>query len=348
MIYLIFIILIITLCIFFFLKEGTRDNFNNETINNFFLQEFERFPDPIVMNFLYKNDLNFVQSYLEQYKKDTKLGKNFIKTQKLVIAGLIRNCGYNIAYLRKMYETLKIYFASVIMIFVENDSNDDTRKRLLDWAAKDKDIIILCEDTLEINHRTCHIKWADYTIMDDYSVDSSRIGRLSKLRNIYLNYVKNKLNIYDFLMVLDYDLNGHLFLDGIFHTFSKFSQNISINMISCNGLVSRIGKPLFYYDSFAYVDKDANYIFKSKEEKIKHDVYVNKIINKRYSTSIDLDPVFSAFGGCCFYRISKILHPKIKYDYERNGFACEHSFLNKNISNCFVNPKLIFIINNYH
>lgn len=348
MFHIIFLIIMILILVCFYFLVFHKDGYRSSIVNDFYLKEFSRFPDPIVLHYLSRRDDNFIAHYLETYKTDTLLGREYIKKKRLVVAGLIRNCEYNIPFIKKMYEQLKPLFEELVMVFVENDSIDKTRENLLSWAKYDKNIIVLCDDYLNTNQDKCTIHWADYSIMDDYSVDASRIGRLSKLRNVYLNYVKNQLNLFDYLMVIDFDLTGHLFMDGIYHTFAKFSQNVSINMISCNGLVSTVGKPLFYYDSFAYVDKDANYIFKTKAEKTRHDAYVNNVINKRYATSIDLDPVFSAFGGCCFYRVNKILNPRIKYDYERNGFACEHSFLNKNIPNCFVNPKLIFIINNHH
>lgn len=344
-VFLIMVVVIIA-CVYFLVFH--RDGYKSNLVNDFFLKEFSRFPDPIVLHYLSKQDNNFIAQYLDGYKKETIFGREYMKSKRLVIAGLIRNCEYNIPFIQKMYEQIKPFFQEVMMVFVENDSTDKTREKLLAWAEQNANIIVLCEDYLYTNQDKCTIQWADYSVMDEYSVEATRIGRLSKLRNVYLNYVKNQLNLYDFMMVIDFDLTGHLFMDGVFHTFAKFSQNVSINMISCNGLVSRIGKPLFYYDSFAYVDKDAHYIFKTKAEKTKHDAYVNNIINKKYATTIDLDPVFSAFGGCCFYRVHKILNPRIKYDYERSGYACEHSFLNKNITNCFVNPKLIFIINNHH
>jgi hypothetical protein len=163
-----------------------------------------------------------------------------------------------------------------------------------------------------------------------------------------LEFIKNseKYSDFDYLYVLDLDLNGNLFLDGIFHSMYHFERDSSISAISCNGLV-KYGKDGFnYYDSFAYIEYGEKYEWETDFDKRSHDEEVLRYVTEKYTKNMDLDRVYSAFGGLCIYDLSEILESNAEYDYSKNNkLSCEHTHFHKKLKNIYVNPRMMFLIN---
>lgn len=347
LILIIIILILLILAFVFTVKE--HHTTNDKIIDAYYRKHFNRFADPVVKRFYQNKDSFFINNSLNKYLEQVIKGKEYCKEKNLVIAGLLRNCKHNIPFLKHHVQQMSKVFTNVFMIIVENDSTDGSREELLLWSEENKNIVILCDNNLVINQKFCNIQKFK-TEFSNHDADSARIKRLAFLRNIYLDYIRNHewLRTFDFLMILDLDLKGYIFEDGLFHSLNMFQENHLINGISCNGIIYKLGETLIYYDSFAYIEPNAKYVWNTIEQKNEHDRYVNKIISKRYQDTIDLDPVFSAFGGLCIYRMNMIINKKINYDYSVDGYACEHSFFNKNISNIYVNPRMIFLIMNNH
>jgi hypothetical protein len=318
-------------------------------IDEFYKKHLRRFADPVVKRFYHNKDSYFIKRSLQRFLEQVSKGREYCKQYSVVITGLLRDCRHNIPFVKHYFRQMSSMFANVLMVIVENDSTDGSRADLLAWAEEDDRVVILCDNNMFVNQPTCRIQQFASSVMNN-NATPDRIERLAYLRNIYLDYIRNHewLQTFDYMMVLDLDLKGHIFDDGIFHTMCMFEENPTINAISCNGIIYRLGETLIYYDSFAYVEPNATYIWDTIEQKSRHDRYVNKIISKRYQDTIDLDLVFSAFGGLCVYRMNVILNKNFQYDYSRDGFACEHSFFNKHIPNMYVNPRLVFLIMNNH
>lgn len=335
-------------------SSSSRDEYNNEErigfLDKFYKEKFHRYPDPIIHNYYRSMDHESIKVSLEAYAEEVEHGQSVTVNQRLVIAGLLRNQAHQIPFLKHVLGKLGGIFKDVAFVIVENDSTDKSREMLLEWSTEDPRVIVLCDNIVVVNQPSCQIRDIDYNeidaMPDQHSPDSKRIERLAFLRNIYMQYIRNDLELqtFDYLMVMDLDIFGSIMLDGVHQTFSLFDTDPTIDAIGCNGIVMRPGKNLFYYDSFAYTEPRAAFVWRTRKEKTRHDAYVNKKISQMLLKNINLIPVFSAFGGLVFYRMQSVLHPKIKYDFAPDAYACEHSFFHRNIPHMYINPRLIFLI----
>jgi hypothetical protein len=176
------------------------------------------------------------------------------------------------------------------------------------------------------------------------SPSTMRIKKMAMLRNTYLDYIKRYYSHFDVALVMDMDLDGTLFMDGVFHSMFLFQQKSHIDAIACNGLL-RKKNTFVYYDSFAYVPLNEEIEWQTLFDKHSHDVEVGRYVTQRYldgKRPLELDRVRSAFGGACLYRVASLLGKS--YGYSQKGFACEHSYLNTRLKHVYVNPRMIFLI----
>jgi len=308
---------------------------------------FYRYPD-VITSYHYKT-LNERQQMKElmEYQRQVQIGKEYCLNQSIIIAGLIRNKVNNIPYLKDVYNTLKSHCQRILFLIIENNSTDDTRYELLQWANLDSSILLLC-DKDEINQLSCQISGYEQPITDSNPF-SDRICKLSHLRNIYMNYIYKNIspNEYSFFIVKDLDLQGELFLDGIFHSFYELQIHPNIEAIACNGLI-RDESSIYgwkYYDSFAYIQLHEQFYWNNPFDKHSHDEEISKYLLPKYIHDMKMDKVISGFGGFCIYRLSSLFHRKPFYSCSReNQLVCEHSYFHSFFSNVYVNPKLIYLI----
>jgi hypothetical protein len=170
-----------------------------------------------------------------------------------------------------------------------------------------------------------------------------RIERMAFLRNVYLTHIKYYYKDFDFLCVMDMDLQGELFLDGYLQSIALLKNNkIRADGIAGNGMILRGGEQdYYYYDSFAYIEEGEPIIWETTTDKSNHDQYVHMYITNRYSYRMNPDRVRSAFGGIALYRISSIMNAH--YDFSSEYYSCEHSYFHNKIQ-IWVNPRFLFLI----
>jgi hypothetical protein len=106
----------------------------------------------------------------------------------------------------------------------ENDSTDNTRQELLAWADKNKNVTILGCGT---NAPSCKMSWPK-TIGHPH--DFTRIKKMATLRNLYIDYVKENLSDYDWLLVWDMDIIASFYKDGLLNTMNYFSKDEDHNI----------------------------------------------------------------------------------------------------------------------
>jgi len=108
---------------------------------------------------------------------------DYQSSYKILITGLIRDCEKQIPIIKRYISALGNSVKDWRLLIVENDSFDNTRKCLLNWAFLDSRVILL---GCEINSLKCNMKIPKTTEHDIYL---SRIKKMVYLRNIYLNYI---------------------------------------------------------------------------------------------------------------------------------------------------------------
>ncbi len=275
-----------------------------------------------------ENKLRLYSSVLDsKYWNTVAQGLKYMRSQNVIICGLARDISPGLPDLIKKMELFGSMFKNYKVIIVENDSKDNTRELLTEWQRNNSNIIIL---GCGVNVNKCELNLPMYG-SDIASGD--RIKKMSYLRNIYLDYIKQYFNNYDYMTVIDFDIYGSFFMDGVANSFYHM-ENKQIDALCSNGL-NVINN---YYDTFAFIELNNNIEYKTLEEKIKHDRDITKKINMRYN-----DPLYkvkSCFAGLAIYRISKILNNS--YDYPKgNILGCEHNYFHKNL-NMYLNPSMIY------
>jgi hypothetical protein len=266
------------------------------------------------------------------YDQKVNDGFGFMKTQKVVICGLLRNHEHMLNDIIYKVEELGKLFNDYKVVIVENDSSDNTREKLLEWASKNNRVTIL---GCGINEKSCKLNLPK-TI--GHTPDFERIKKMSYLRNLYLEYVKTN-NGYDYMIPIDLDIIGSFYFDGIANSFYYFKNNNDISAICSNGIIADNSK---YYDTFPFIELNEKLMWDSEYEKQQHDKIVMDTIN--YNKGQPLKKVISCFGGLSIYKISQIIHTDAKYSYPPMGkYGCEHTFFNRNF-NMYMNPSMIYLI----
>jgi hypothetical protein len=272
----------------------------------------------------------------KQYYEDVKLGKVISKNKRIVICSLLRDASYKLDKIKEKAEKVGELFGDYRILIVENDSEDDTRIKLLEWSKKNPKVEILgCGG---VNKTECFMK-SDPTV--GHSVTFKRIKKMAILRNIYLEHVYNSYSDFDFIIVWDMDIIGNVYLDGILHSIYEF-QDPDINAICANG-VYRWGPLNIFYDTYALLRKNQKFHISTK---LLHDIKEGLTFN--YSRDKDLVEVDSCFSGFTIYNLKKISKLQVYHTIPQeddDNLYCEHVTLNKKIGNgCFVNPKMIYIL----
>jgi len=105
----------------------------------------------------------------------------------VVFAGVGKDCGIHLPKVFQNLERQAELFSNVGYIFVENDSEDNTKARLQSWGSTKKNFHLLN--------------------MDGVAQIATRTVRLELLRNICIQYIRSNttLSSFDYLVLLDMD-----------------------------------------------------------------------------------------------------------------------------------------------
>ena len=260
-------------------------------------------------------------------------GQSLMKRSKIILAGLIRDGAPRVPEMIARLETIGQEFADYQVIVVENDSIDGTRSLLTTWKQRNSRVHLLgCDDKALNSEIECIL---DLPATHNHDAGRSRIAKMAYLRNIYLDYVRKNFRHYDYLMVIDLDISGHFYLEGLADSFSHFNESPSIQALGANGI--KWSGYWYYYDPFAFIEMDQPIEWKTLEDKQDHDwvIFARPVM----SPGDPLYRVKSCFGGAVVYRLSAL--GNTRYDYSRKGYACEHSFFNRSFQ-MYLNPAMIF------
>ena len=250
----------------------------------------------------------------------------YFKDKKLIICGLARDVEDRVSYFRENLKRIVPLFQDYIIVLVENDSVDNTRKVLLDMKRDFKLVLLGCG----IDSSECVMNTKKYG--HDHS--PSRIEKMVNIRNIYMDYLSRlSPGEYDLVLMYDIDLVCNVYQDGLLNTAYYFNKFPEIDMIASNSVHLLSFVSLFinyeYYDSYAMLP-------------VKRFI---KYSDPPVGEKTDLLKVDSACGGFAIYRFGSI--HGFKYSYEedsQNIPICEHVVFNRNVTNKFINPRMILPI----
>lgn len=286
--------------------------------------------------------------YKELYSKNTtpsnfkinfrnlEEGKEFLKNSKIIIVGLVRDCDMSLPNtINFINERLIKHFKDYKVLALENDSKDKTREILLDWVKKDNKVTVLgCGKNVD----RCVMHFPPTIVHDG---NTRRINKMVHLRNILQQELRNpEYSDFDFVLILDFDLNGNLYEDGLFDTGSLLKNDSTIDCVCSTGLIL-INNELYYYDSYAHEDENTKkYILKDDKDRFLSKPYRYLQLSKK---------VISCFGGLSIYRLNSLIKNDYctykNQTYKKDETICEHVCLNEKLRNVYLNENMIFIVN---
>lgn len=278
----------------------------------------------------------------EQYHSLKNLGSEYAKTQRLVIAGMLRNARPRLPEIEKRVERLGGLFRDYRVLIVENDSTDGTREYLLKWASRNPKVVVLgCGR----NAPECKLNLKS---TEGHSVYRSRIEKMAYLRNLYLGEICQRLRNFDYLAVWDMDIIGSVYLDGVANTMGHFAQDPKLDAMCAYGIY-QWGPLKLYYDTYATIEKGDNFHVDSKTI---HDL--EKGLGMQFQRGQSPQQVVSCFSGFTLYRVPAVLHSEVYYDTTpkddpTGNLECEHVVFHKKMASVGhnkmkMNPSMIHLV----
>lgn len=252
----------------------------------------------------------------------------------IAICGLARNCAHKISENIKFIENLRSYFKFLQVVVVENDSHDNTRAILDNWSVSSSNVVILDG----IKRSTVSISEQSNSNVNPY-YSHKRISYLASIRNQYLNYIKSDGCAYDYILVLDLDVD-RISLLGV---LNSFEQRDNWDVVSAYGysISPRLQERI--HDTYAMVlPGEEN---KPQQERpikqLQRDICFNK-------DEDSLFPVYSAFGGLSIYKgglLDGIQYGALNNHDPRVEVRCEHFSIchqihQKQATRIVINPRM--------
>jgi len=255
--------------------------------------------------------------------------------KKISICGIVKDIDRQILNNIKNIELLRSSFVESEIIIYENNSIDNTKAVIKNWAMQTTNLKIISEDLDLIgeNNNSCNIVNPFFS--------EKRIQKLCNARNKYLDFLNQNNFNSDYILVIDLDI-PIINIEGILQSF-EIKQNwdcIASNSYFYNKYLKRI-----YYDTYALIELGQENI--PQTEELIFDMQLRFACLK---PEMPLFPVYSAFGGICIYRREILFDAKytcIKNNDSKVEVRCEHVGLNsflhqKGFNRIFINPKLRF------
>lgn len=284
---------------------------------------------------LYSNITHNMHINNKKIQPNINKGRKIAQNKKIVICALARNISsvFNKTY--KKLEFIGKQFNNYKIVIFENDSSDNSRSLIRGWTTRNNNVILL--DCCHMNSCNCHLKKKEGYSLGQLS--QKRISNMAMYREVYLDYVKKNYNHYDYMLVMDFDLDGNTNIEGLFYNLSYPGWDA----IFINGQVSipgTFGQILAPYDAMAYVSIKDDY---------EHNISLFKLIRnyiemKYYTHNNKMMPVKSAFNGYGLYKIKSIMNTSYL-----GNLQCEHLNLAQDMINnkkkLFINPGWIGYFN---
>ena len=203
----------------------------------------------------------------------------------LVVCGLVRNAAENLQQNLARLDVLRPYFRSFRVVIFENDSTDDTKRILTEYAAHRQEVFI---------------SLAGYNVnpLAGGPFSLHRIDLMSRFRNQYLEKLKEYPDT-DFVAIIDLDVyhfSTESFLD-------RFRDTDGWDMVSAFGsnYVDYSLRPVFY-DIYAYVPREENPVLGLYFQNFSDFKKQQRKLYTTFARATDLVPVNSNFNALAIYR----------------------------------------------
>ena len=277
--------------------------------------------------------LPVTKPYIELYSDTNKIGTEFLSKQNVIFAALVRDVGSVInKNINKIVNFANKYCKSYKIVLYENDSVDNTKIEL------DK----ICSNNDNIHYISEKFNRPKFGPVKD----KVRTITLAQYRNTLKDFIKNKFDNVDFVIVIDMDFID-LSENGLLNSFGWLAQYSHMSAMAGNSFQLRkiFDKPheIWNYDSWAYRGSWWEDTTKFKNSDYQH-------VDSMLWFGLWLPPVGSipfivnsAFGGSCIYR------PEYYFSGTYDGKDCEHVTFHYHLYDTtnfklFLNPSQIMLL----
>ncbi len=254
-----------------------------------------------------------------------------LANSSIAICGLARNCAYKLSANIKFIDELRTCFKFLQVVVVENNSHDNTRAILDNWSVSYSNLVILDGESRLAD------SISDNNVNPYYSY--KRISYLASLRNQYLNHIKSDGHAYDYILVLDFDVDK-ISLPGVLNSFEQ-RDNWDVACAYGYSISPRLQERI--HDTYAMVlfGEENNPQQERPIKQLQQDVRLNKI-------SGSLLRVYSAFGGLSIYKaglLEGINYQALKNNDPRVEVRCEHFSIchqlqQRELTRVMINPQM--------
>lgn len=215
------------------------------------------------------------------------LGKNtqgMIEGKSIVIAALARDCARALENNIPRIESLRRYFSDSYVVVVENDSKDGTKEVLENWKCQSENVFVISQDfhTVTIPEKRGNIK---------SGTSCFRIEKMSKYRNIYMEFI-DSLNIpIDYVLMIDVDIESFS-VSGVIDSLKNAPDDWGA-LFAYGTSKSKILVPR-YYDGYAFLE----YGNKCFELESKHVAFARRYVTLQmcFKSYLRCNSAFSGIG----------------------------------------------------
>lgn len=216
------------------------------------------------------------------YESKIHQGKIRMRAKTAVLAGLARDVAAILPYTIVRMENIGSMFADYRIVIYENDSADGTKDILRAWAERNPRVHVRSEDSGDpVNPCARCLKRAE---------------RMARYRNACLESVRAEAASFDYVLLVDTDLEGGWSPDGIANTFGHDDWDF----VGSNGLIYKRKRMRpngsLQYDAWAFRTDEAFSPLSTEE--------VNLM---KWNRGEALVPVTCCFGGLGIYRMEAYL-----------------------------------------
>ena len=269
----------------------------------------------------------FPNMYFDAHLRQ-KMGNKISQKKTIIFTGLCRNVENVIKKNIRMFEDLGESFLDYRILLFENDSDDKTREIIRDYAFQNEKVILMgCGPIVDCKF--------SLPLMYDLGWKSKdRIDKMAYFRNLYLSYISEHLNNFDYTLIIDLDIQGIVSLSGLMDTVAydhPHHHDINWSVIVSNGMCAipgTWGTMSYMYDSLAYCET-ANSCGANMAK---------KCFSQNRRRSQPIWHVFSGFNGCALYKTQQLITKTY-----HNIHNCEHIGLHSQYE-----PYTIFCNKNFH
>lgn len=271
-----------------------------------------------------------------EYREHVAMGRDLAGKKSVVFAGCCINIAGKLEKLKARIYHMGSFFRSWDLVIFENDSTDDTRSLLAQWAQEDSRVhLIPCPEDDK-----CLLK--NKRAVSYGGRSETRMKLMSDFRNRILQYVVAHFSDRDVLCMMDLDLAGPISAEGFLYSFGVYDEWDVMTAFGVTGLSGLF----FYYDTFAYDDYEVQDHLQTLNLRI---LYRTSQARRGHGTLI---PVRSAFAGLGLYKMNLFQGAQYPTYTPKDGIydRCEHRVFHENIIEdmgrfrFYINPNMVILV----